>query len=152
MNFHKLLFLLTIAIGCYSCQTQPNQKTDASKNQQEQNIKLVQQFFEHFNHHDWPKMASMYTDPADFKDPSLGLGIVKQTHEETIKKYAELNKVFPDLHDEVIEVYPSGENHITVEFISSGTASDGSTFKLPICTIFTIEDGKISKDYTYFDN
>ena len=39
-----------------------------------------------------------------------------------------------------------------VEFISTGTAEDGSQFELPICTIFTIENGKITKDFTYYDN
>lgn len=44
------------------------------------------------------------------------------------------------------------EKHITVESISTGTAADGSKFELPICTIFTIENGKITKDFTYYDN
>jgi ketosteroid isomerase-like protein len=56
------------------------------------------------------------------------------------------------LKDEVKAVYPSGENHIIVEFISTGTAPDNSKFELPICTIFTIENGKITKDFTYYDN
>jgi len=116
------------------------------------NMDLVNQYFEHFNNHDWKKMAEMYTETAEFKDPSLGQGIVKQTREQTAKKYSELNEAFPDLKDNVIQVYPSGENHIIVEFVSSGTAPDGSKFELPICTIFTIENGKIVKDFTYYDN
>ena len=63
-----------------------------------------------------------------------------------------MNKIFPDLHDKVIQIYPSGENHIIVEFVSTGTAPDNSKFELPICTIFTIENGLITKDFTYFDN
>ncbi len=46
----------------------------------------------------------------------------------------------------------TSEKHITVESISTGTAADGSKFELPICTIFTIENGKITKDFTYYDN
>jgi ketosteroid isomerase-like protein len=53
---------------------------------------------------------------------------------------------------EVIATYPAGEQHIVVEFISRGTAPDSTKFELPICTIFTIENGKIVKDFTYFDN
>ena len=60
--------------------------------------------------------------------------------------------MFPDVKDNVIHTYPSGDNHIIVEFISSGTAPDQTKFELPICTIFTIENGLITKDYTYFDN
>ncbi|WP_262892331.1 hypothetical protein ACN9ML_07985 [Dyadobacter endophyticus] len=39
-----------------------------------------------------------------------------------------------------------------VEFISTGTAPDKSKFTLPICTIFTIENGNITQDFTYYDN
>ena len=116
------------------------------------NEQLIKQYFEHFNNHDWKKMSEMYTDTADFKDPSLGAGIVKQTRKQIADKYAELNATFPDLHDKVIQVYPSGDKHIIVEFVSSGTAPDNSKFELPICAIFTIENGLITKDFTYFDN
>lgn len=44
-----------------------------------ENEKLVKQYFEHFNNHDFAKMANMYAEITDFKNPSLGQGIVKQT-------------------------------------------------------------------------
>lgn len=116
------------------------------------NEKLVKQYFDHFNKHEWKKMAGMYTATAEFKDPSLGPGIVKMTPAQVIKKYTELSQNSPDVHDKIINIYPSGEKHIIVEFISSGTAPDASKFELPICTIFTIENGLITKDFTYFDN
>jgi ketosteroid isomerase-like protein len=116
------------------------------------NEKLIKQYFEHFNQHDWPKMASLYSENADFKDPSLGKGIVKQTRQQVIKKYTELGQAFPNVTDSILTIYPSGPHHVTVEFLSTGTAADQSKFELPICTIFTIHDGKIIKDYTYYDN
>lgn len=116
------------------------------------NVDLVNQYFEHFNNHNWEKMAELYTETAEFKDPSLGQGIVTQTLEQIVQKYSELSETFPDLSDKVLQVYPTGEKHIIVEFVSSGTAPDGSEFELPICTIFTIKNGKITKDFTYYDN
>jgi ketosteroid isomerase-like protein len=116
------------------------------------NVELVKQYFAHFNNHDWEKMAELYIETAEFKDPSLGQGVVIQTREQTVQKYSELNEVFPDLNDKVIQIYPSGERHVIVEFVSSGTSPDGFQFELPICTIFTIESGKIIKDFTYYDN
>lgn len=116
------------------------------------NVDLVKQYFQHFNKHDWQKMAEMYSETAEFKDPSLGPGIVAQSREQTIQKYSELNQVFADIKDDIIQLYPSGDKHVIVEFISSGTAPDGSNFELPVCTIFTIENGKIVKDFTYYDN
>lgn len=117
-----------------------------------ENEKIIKQYYEHFNNHEWSKMAEMYIDTSDFKDPSLGQGIVKQTRQQIIEKYTELSGMFPDVKDEIIQIYPSGDKHMIVEFISTGTAPDGSKFELPICTIFTIENGKITKDYTYYDN
>ena len=64
----------------------------------------------------------------------------------------ELQNQFTDVQDSVVAVYPSGDKNVIVEFVSKGILPDQSKFELPICTIFTIENGKISKDYTYFDN
>ena len=137
------LFIVTILFALTACNT---------KEKETANEKLVKQYFEYFNKHDWNKLATMYADTTDFKDPTLGTGIVKQTHKQTIEKYTALSKIFPNLKDEIIAMYPSGDNHMIVEFKSSGTAADGSSFELPICTIFTIENGRITKDFTYFDN
>lgn len=144
-KFFIILFaILTLA----SCNNQNQSKVmEISRNE-----KIVKQYFEHFNNHDWKKMSEMYTETVDFKDPSLGTGIVKQSRQQIQDKYSDLNKVFPDLHDKVIQIYPSGEKHIIVEFVSTGTAPDDSKFELPICTIFTIENGLITKDFSYFDN
>jgi len=114
--------------------------------------KIIRQYFDHFNNHEWTSMAAMYTDTAEFKDPSMGPSIVKQTKAQIIEKYDQLQHIFPNLHDEIIQTYISGENHIIVEFISTGTAEDSTEFELPICTIFTIEHGLITKDFTYYDN
>lgn len=143
----KLLTLLSAFLLLLSCNnpSQPIVKTN-------KNEELIKQFYTHFNNHDWQKMAAMYTETADFRDPSLGQGIVKQTREQTIKKYSELSQMFPDVKDDIKQMYFSGDNHVIVEFISTGTAPDKSKFELPICTIFTIENGLITKDFTYYDN
>lgn len=144
----RLFFLITgvaIVLFTVSCSTQNLEEV------QKANMDLVTELYEHFNNHDWEKMAGLYTNPAEFKDPSLGKGIVPQTHKQTIKKYAELNGVFPNIHDEVVALYPSGANCVIAEFISTGTALDDSELELPISTIFTIKEGKIVSDFTYFD-
>ncbi len=143
----NLVTLLSATLLFISCNQKKVKKMETSANE-----KLVKQYFEHFNKHNWTAMANMYVENAEFKDPSLGIGIVKQTKQQIIDKYSELNGVFPDLNDKIIQIYPSGEKHIIVEFVSSGTAPDNSKFELPICTIFTIKNGLITKDFTYFDN
>jgi len=144
----KKIYLLIVILSVVSCTTKENKGiTQSNKNKE-----VVKQYFAYFNNHEWEKMAEMYSENAEFKDPSLGQGIIKQTRQQIIKKYSELNEIFPDIKDEILKTYVSGDNHIIVEFISSGTAPDNSKFELPICTIFTIENGKITKDFSYFDN
>lgn len=143
----KLPILLIVTLLMVACKNLKEATMARSANE-----KLIEQYFEHFNNHEWTELANMYSETSQFKDPSLGSGIVTQTRKQIIEKYSQLNKVFPDLQDKVVEAYPSGDNHIIVEFISRGTAKNNSKFELPICVIFTIEDGLITRDYSYFDN
>jgi SnoaL-like domain len=119
---------------------------------QEKNIALATQVYHYFNQHEWDKMTSLYAEVATFKDPAFGTEIVQQSRLEIAQKYKEMADMFPDLHDEIIAVYPCADTHVIVEFVSSGTSPDGIRWRLPICTIFTIEQGIITKDFTYYDN
>lgn len=143
----NLLIIFFTFVTLISCQNTNEKDRITSENE-----KLVRQCFDYFNKHQWKEMAELYIDTAEFKDPSLGRGIVKQTRQQIVDKYSVLNKMFPDIRDDIVQIYHSGEKNIIVEFVSSGTAPDNSKFELPICTIFTIENGKIVKDFTYYDN
>ena len=96
----------------------------------------------------WP----IYLDPAEFLDPAFGPKAVPKTRQETAKKYREMESMSKDIRDEVVQIYQMSEKTVVVEFVSSGTAPDGAKWSLPICTIFTIENGLITKDHTYYDN
>lgn len=115
------------------------------------NKEIVMKLFTAFNKHDWKTYANCYTPDAEFLDPSYGKEYVKQTTRQLIEKYSGFEKAIPDIRDDIKGIYEAGEK-IIVEFISSGTLPDGKKMKLPICTIFTIKDGKIIRDATYFDN
>jgi ketosteroid isomerase-like protein len=69
-----------------------------------------------------------------------------------VQKYSEMQKMMPDIRDSIVAVYPSGEKNVVIEFISTGTGPDGKPFALPICSILTIENGFITRDFTYYDN
>lgn len=143
---NKLLSVIVIA-AFFSCADVKATSESATANQQ-----LINQYFDFFNKHQWKQMAEMYASIAAFKDPSLCTGVVQQTTQQIIDKYKEMGTLFPDIHDKVLQVYRSGENNVIVEFVSTGTGPDQSKFTLPVCTIFTIENGKITKDFTYYDN
>jgi len=156
MIVQKVLLVLLASLFLASCQAPakpaPEGQTVQTQNAAQQNEALVRKYYELFNAHRWEEMAAMYAPTSQFKDPSLGPGIVPQTREQIAKKYSELASMFPDIKDTVVATYPSGTKHIIVEFVSTGTAPDGSKFELPICTIFTVENGLITQDFTYYDN
>ncbi len=146
----KIIFLFTMLVGLGSYQNSTTQNSEKMDNS-EKNKTLIEMYFQHFNNHDWEKMAGMYTETAVLKDPAYGIKSVQMTQADIIKKYKELNTMIPDVHDQVIAMYHAGDN-VVVEFVSSGTAPDSTKFELPICTIFEIKKGLITKDFTYYDN
>lgn len=147
----RLTILFISSSLVLACSSPSNHSTNNSP-EQIKNTQLIETYFTYFNAHDWNKMAELYADSSSFKDPSLGSGIVIQSRQDIAIKYAALQEMIPDIRDEVIQLYPSGQEHIIVEFISHGTSPDNNPFSLPICTIFKIENNKITQDFTYYDN
>ncbi len=115
------------------------------------NQEVAKQLFEAFNVHDWEKMAAFYSQEAEFLDPAFGSSFVNKSQQETIEKYGGMEKIFPNIHDEVIGMY-FADDKVTVEFVSSGSSGDSIKFRLPICSILTFKNGKIVRDATYYDN
>lgn len=111
---------------------------------------LATAMLEAFNRHDWKKMAGFYADDADFLDPSLGKSYVKQSRADVAAKYAEMQKIFPDIRDDITDIYVAGET-VIVQFTSRGTAVDGTYFELPIVSVLSFRDGLIVRDATYYD-
>ena len=145
------LLFLSLVFFVFSCK-QNEEKVIISESNSANNEKIARELFIHFNNHDWQKMADLYIENAEFKEPASGMVAQKKSKTQIVKEYTALQQQFGDVKDSVVAVYPSGDKNVIVEFVASGTLPDKSRFQLPICTIFTIENGKIAKDYTYFDN
>lgn len=140
----KIKTLIVFALVLSAC-GKPDSKLEA-------NIQAVKSMFAAFNRHDWKAMAGHYADTAGFLDPSLGTTYVKMTHAETAAKYAAMQKMFPDIKDDVTAIH-AGDSVVVVEFTSSGTPAGGEKWHLPICSVLTFnKEGKIVKDATYYDN
>lgn len=150
----KQLFILIsagclgAATACNNPQQQPTPATDSAHTTAGEQV--VRQLFDAFNRHDWTQMAACYADTALFLDPSFGKEYVTKTRQQTIAKYTEMAAMFPDIKDDVKAVYAAGD-HVTVEFVSSGSSAQTGAWQLPICTVFTLQQGKIIKDATYYD-
>ena len=114
------------------------------------NVEVANKMFAAFNKHDWEAMANCYAETASFLDPSFGTEYVSKTRQETVEKYNEMTKMFPDLHDEVIDMYATGDK-VIAEFIATGSMGDSVKFRIPIAIVLTMKDGLIVKDATYYD-
>ncbi|MCC8408845.1 nuclear transport factor 2 family protein [Mucilaginibacter sp. UR6-1] len=116
------------------------------------NAEAAKSMFTAFNRHDWKAMADHYADTASFLDPAFGPAYVKKNRAETAAKYADMQKMFADIKDDIDAIHATGDV-VVVEFTSSGTPAGGQKWHLPICSILTFnKDGKIIKDATYYDN
>jgi ketosteroid isomerase-like protein len=114
------------------------------------NVATARKLFDAFNRHAWTEMASYYDESAQFLDPSFGPDYVTKTRSETVAKYEGFQQAFPDIHDEVTGIYPSGDK-VIVEFVSTGKSGDSLSFRLPIISVLTFRNSKIVKDATYYD-
>lgn len=115
------------------------------------NTEIATQMFAAFNAHDWQKMTSFYSANAEYLDPAYGKEYVKKSAAEIAEKYADMQQMFPNIHDEVKNMHVAGDK-IIVEFISTGSSGDSLNFSLPICSVLTFQNGKIVRDATYYDN
>lgn len=122
----------------------------ACTDEREENLRVARELFRYFNAHDWNTMASCYSDSAKFLDPSLGADWVSLSHAGIVRKYSDLERAIPDVQDDIVELL-AVENGVVVQFVSSGHAADSTTFRLPICSVLTIAQGKIIRDATYYD-
>ncbi len=141
-----LVLLCTLLLSCDQSSQQSKPIDHAAANKL-----IIDQYFQHFNRHEWQKMVDMYIDEPEMKDPAYGRTNRKMTKAAILAKYMELHQMIPDVQDRVISMLYSGDQ-VVVEFESYGTAPNGSAFVLPICAIFQIKGGKIIKDLTYYDN
>ncbi|MCU0384069.1 MAG: nuclear transport factor 2 family protein [Cyclobacteriaceae bacterium] len=137
----KIKLTMAVCLVAMACtQTQLPEK---------ENEKTIRKLFESFNQHNWQAMAECYADTALFLDPALGVAPISLTRADIIAKYAEMEKEIPDIRDSVLLIVTK-QNQVWVEFISKGKLNDSVQIYLPIATHFTLLNGKVIKDNTYY--
>jgi hypothetical protein len=116
---------------------------------EKENEKAIRKLFESFNQHNWQAMADCYEDTATFLDPSFGVESVRLTKADIVKKYEDMENQIPDIRDSVLTIM-ANEDQVWVEFISKGKINDSIQLYVPIATHFTLKNGKVIKDNTYY--
>jgi steroid delta-isomerase-like uncharacterized protein len=108
---------------------------------------VVRRLFSAFNRHDLEALVQLYAgdavlDSTDFCRKRLGPEGVRRT-------YLELFRSFPDVSDQVVATVASGDR-VAVQFISHSQGF-APTQEIRLATFFTIREGLILSDETYFD-
>ena len=112
------------------------------------NETVVKAIFSAFNRHDWKSMLANYDSRAVFIDPSFEAPVNDQS--KILAHHQEMVNYFPDIHDEIKSIFAC-RDIVVVEFVAWGKGTDGRSFQLPICTVFTLRNGKVIRDATYYD-
>ncbi|MCZ8355794.1 MAG: nuclear transport factor 2 family protein [Cyclobacteriaceae bacterium] len=137
----RKIFLMLLLLTSLACTT----SIDVEK----ENEKAIRKLFESFNQHNWQAMADCYEDTATFLDPSFGVESVRLTKADIVKKYEDMENQIPDIRDSVLTIM-ANEDQVWVEFISKGKINDSIQLYVPIATHFTLKNGKVIKDNTYY--
>ena len=121
---------------------------DGQNTEEQRNTIIALAVYQSFNDHNWEKMASYYDSQVIITDPDETEAIVGVTGMPD--KYAAYAAHIPNIQDSVVNLY-AFDHHVVVEFIAYGTTLDGEPFSLPICSIMTLENGKITREANYYD-
>ena len=87
------ILLIALFFTIVSCK-QNEEKVIISESNSANNEKVAKELFIHFNNHDWRKMANLYSEKAEFKEPASGMVAHQKTNEQIVKEYTELQNQF----------------------------------------------------------
>lgn len=123
------------------------------------NKKIIEHHFNALNRHNIKMLIEDY-DPQ-VRVTSSGWDGIHIGTREMMFDYGRYFHETPDLKYDIENVYFSGDSIVTVEYTTSGTVTNvdkstplsivGKKYVLNNCTIFTIRDGRVVKENTYFD-
>lgn len=146
-------YKLVVCIGLFffiSCkenvQTIAPQKADETG---AKNIQLTRDLIATMNQHDWKKMASFYVDSPMMMTAPSGGEFKKSSHNAIIKQHTALEKSIQGLRFDITNII-ADSNRVAYEFTASGEMN-GKKILFPLSCFIAIDNGKITRDATYFD-
>jgi|SRR5579859_711553 len=126
----------------------------------EQSIRVVQEFFEAWNAHDWDRWEQLHAEEAHHAGPDHAQPLVGR--EPILKAHTGLAKVFPDFCYEITRIFAQGDL-VCAEWILTGTqegampvpggkaAPSGKSIRVPGCFVFQVADGKVAEYVGHVD-
>jgi steroid delta-isomerase-like uncharacterized protein len=143
----SILFVLT-TVALFQC----------SENKENPLEQIARARVETMNRHDLRALGQLFSDSA--KIMSIGFPEIKTGPAGAREVYGRYFNTSPDMKYEITSIV-TGENAAVVEYTSVGTMNSpeagepdymrGKKYTLKNCTRMNIENGKIVKEMTYFD-
>lgn len=124
------------------------------------NAALIQSVVDAYNAKDMDQFAAAATDDCELLDPLTG----KKYHgPEGFRQFLQEHMTaFPDTKIEVTNLQAT-DDQVLLEFVAQGThngpinsatgqiPATGQTAKIHLCNVYHMKDGKIAKQYSYYD-
>lgn len=142
MMLRRLFSVLLTGWICLSC-------TNDESVAQAANVQLVKEVHLLINQHNWKELSNLFADSVSLKGATGGSQITRQSKQQCINNYRKMQQTFPQLSQHITQLYAAGTHHVIVETIAEGMATDSILLSRSSCTIFTIENQKISRLYIY---
>ena len=114
------------------------------------NLDTVKRLYDLFNERQWQEIADLYSEKTFVLEPKGKHEYVALHKDEILNWYSSLEKKHPTLKDKILYIEESG-NQVYVQYETYGSYSSGESWKQTAWTIFTMEDWKIAKVATYFN-
>jgi len=127
----------------------------------EENLRLMDEYLETFNAHDWEHLMELFSESAVWyypgsKEPIRGRDAMRESQAGIVKRY-------PDIREEKKRAFGQGD-WVCIEYAITGTNKgplkrpDGKTIpptnkriRIPFCSVYKFKDGKITECCTYYD-
>ncbi len=142
MRLHRFFSILSAGLICLSC-------THDKSTAQAANVQLVKEAHLLINQHNWKELTKLFADSISLKEATGGSQIIRQSKQQYINRCRRMQKTFPQRSQHITQLYAAGMHHVIVEALSEEKALDSVQLSRPSCTIFTIENQKISRLYIY---
>lgn len=152
----RIFIIFLISVVSISCNEKKKEKEQERYTQHSEEINSLKAAINDYEKGDWKAWASHYADTATFnynsRENAMSKDEIAKAHQEEIAQLSTYS--FPDEFDEYeMVVTDDGETWVNYWGVWQGTvASNNKTVEIPVHITSRFVNGKIVKEYAYFDN
>jgi len=144
MKTAVLILLVTCAASVAA-----NAAMSGASRAEHRSVALIREKFEAFNRHDVEAIGKSYASTATLHSPDYPSLVGNEPIADTYRK---LFAAVPDAKDD-LETLEDSANHVYAQFVMSGhlMGAQDKPINVRIVSIYTVKDGRIVEDATYYD-